>query len=157
MKNESTDNQGSIDLVALSPPFFLRVGAALVDYIVFLALPLTSLVTETTVGGQGLGLFTDRTIWFLACLVGFVNCVIFPQIAGQSVGKMLTGIRIVSSDLGELRRVRLLVRQTLGYLLTVATLGIGFLASAFVPSGRALHDAIAGTTTVRARKTLVRI
>lgn len=157
MEQEATNNQGSVDLVELSPPFFLRVGAAFIDYIVFLALPLASLVTETTVGGSGLGVFSDRTIWFLACVVGFANCVLLPQIAGQSIGKMLTGIRVVSNDLGELRRVRLFVRQTLGYFVTLATFGIGFLAAAVIPSGRSLHDYISGTTTVRARKTLVRV
>jgi len=157
LANESTDTLPTSDIETLAPPFLLRVGAALVDYIIFLMLPLTSLVTETTVGGQGLGIFSDRTIWFLAFVMCFCNCVLLPQIAGQSVGKMLTGIRIVSSDLTDLRRFRLLVRQTIGYLLTVATLGLGFLVAAILPSGRTLHDAISGTATIRARKTLVRI
>jgi uncharacterized RDD family membrane protein YckC len=39
------------------------------------------------------------------------------------------------------------VRRALGYLLGVASLGIGFLMVAF--SGRGLHDRIAGTRVVK--------
>ncbi|HMT09804.1 MAG TPA: RDD family protein [Pyrinomonadaceae bacterium] len=157
MTNENSDTVQSSNVVELAPPFLLRVGAALIDYIVFLFLPLASLVTESLIGGTGLGIASDRTVWFLAFVIGFVNCVFVPQIGGQSIGKMLTGIRIVSSDLSDLGRIRLLLRQTLGYLLTIATLGLGFLAAAVLPSGRSLHDAVLGTATVRARKSLVEI
>lgn len=157
MTNENSDTLQTSDFGSLAPPFLLRVGAALIDYIVFLVLPLISLVTETSIGGQGLGIATDRTVWFLACVIGFCNCVLLPQFGGQSIGKMLTGIRIVSTNLGELSRVRLIIRQTIGYLVTIGTLGIGFLIAAVLPSGRTLHDVLSGTVTVRARKTTVRV
>jgi uncharacterized RDD family membrane protein YckC len=141
----------------LIPPFLLRVGAGLIDYIIFLILPLAGLISERTVGNNGLGILSDRTVWLLSFVIGFINCVLLPQIAGQSLGKMITGIRIVSSGLEDMGRIRLFVRQTIGYALTLATFGIGFLAAAVLPSGRTLHDVISGTRTLRARKTLVKI
>jgi uncharacterized RDD family membrane protein YckC len=44
------------------------------------------------------------------------------------------------------------VRDVVGYALTVLTLGFGFLIAAVIPSGRALHDYIAGTIVIRGRK-----
>jgi uncharacterized RDD family membrane protein YckC len=46
----------------------------------------------------------------------------------------------------------MLLRNTIGYVLTVATLGLGFLIAAITPSGRALHDYVAGTIVIRGRR-----
>jgi uncharacterized RDD family membrane protein YckC len=43
------------------------------------------------------------------------------------------------------------LRHTLGYLVSLLTLGLGFLLAAFDAEGRALHDRIAGTVVVRER------
>lgn len=139
------------------PPFLLRLGSAIIDYIVLLILPLTGLLSEKLVGGSGFGVFTDRTIWFLAVLMAGANVVILPLVRGQSVGKMLTGIRIVRRDGTPAGRGSLLIRQTLGYLLTLATLGLGFLICALNGSGRTLHDFLTGTVTVRAARRTVSI
>ncbi len=156
--NHSIDESASTgQLEDLAPPFLLRVGAALIDYIVFLLLPLAGLVSERALGGMGFGLFTDRTIWFLACTIGFLNCVILPLVSGQTLGKFITGIRIIKRDGSQASRFALLIRQTVGYLITLATFGIGFIVCAMLPSGRTLHDALAGTVTIRARRTLVKV
>ncbi len=139
------------------PPFLLRLGSALIDYIVLLILPLTGLMSEKMVGHAGFGIFTDRTIWLLAVLLAGVNVVLLPLFRGQSVGKMLTGIRIVRIDGTPAGPGALIVRQTLGYALTVATFGLGFLISALNGSGRTLHDLLTGTVTVRAIRRTVSI
>ena len=139
------------------PPFLLRLGAAFVDYIILLILPLTGLLSEKLVGGHGFGVFSDRTIWFFAVLFAGTNCVLLPLLRGQSVGKMLTGIRIVHKDGTPAGRGAILVRQTIGYVLTVATFGLGFFISALNGSGRTLHDFLTGTVTVRAIRRTVSI
>ncbi len=137
------------------PPFLLRLGAALVDYIILLILPLTGLLSEKLVGGHGFGVFSDRTIWLLAFLLGGANCVLLPLLRGQSIGKMLTGIRIVHKDGTPAGRGAILVRQTIGYVLTLATFGLGFFICALNGSGRTLHDFLTGSVTVRAiRRTI---
>lgn len=139
------------------PPFLLRLGAALVDYIILLILPLTGLLSERLVGGQGFGVLSDRTIWLLAVLFAGVNCVLLPLLRGQSIGKMLTGIRIVHHDGTTAGRGAILVRQTIGYVLTLATFGLGFFISALNGSGRTLHDFLTGTVTVRATRLVVSV
>ena len=139
------------------PPFLLRLGSAIIDYIVLLILPLTGLLSEKLVGGSGFGVFTDRTLWFLAVLLAGANVVLLPLVRGQSIGKMLTGIRIVRNDGTPAGRGALIIRQTLGYLLTLATFGLGFLICALNGSGRTLHDFLTGTVTVRASRRIVSI
>jgi uncharacterized RDD family membrane protein YckC len=104
---------------------------------------------------DGLGIFSDRTLWLFAVILSGINCIAMPLVAGQTLGKMLTGIRIVRSDGGMVPIQAMLLRQTVGYILSLATFGIGFFVSGANMSGRALHDVLAGTVVVRARKLLV--
>jgi uncharacterized RDD family membrane protein YckC len=43
-------------------------------------------------------------------------------------------------------------RQTVGYFLTLASFGLGFLVSAFSSKGRALHDYLSGTVVIYAER-----
>jgi len=137
------------------PPFLLRFGAVIIDYIVLLILPLAGLLSDKLVGTGGFGIFTDRTLWLLAVILAGANTVLLPLFSGQTIGMMISGIRIVKNDGSPLGLFAVLFRQTLGYLLTLATFGLGFLLAAVNTSGRALHDFLSGTTVVRARKRLV--
>ena len=137
------------------PPFLLRFGSVIIDYIVLLILPITGLLSEKLVGGTGFGIFSDRTIWLIAVIFAGLNVVILPLILGQTAGMMLAGIRIVSKDGSTAGRGAVLARQTIGYLITLGTLGLGFLVSAVNSSGRTLHDFLTGTALVRARKRIV--
>lgn len=137
------------------PPFLLRFGAVIVDYIVLLILPLAGLLSEKLVGGNGFGIFTDRTLWLLAVILAVMNTILLPLFLGQTIGMLLTGIRIVKKDGSPVGIFAVLVRQTLGYILTLATFGLGFLLAAVNTSGRSLHDLLSGTTVVRARKRLI--
>lgn len=139
------------------PPFLLRLGSALVDYIILLVLPMAGLLSERLVGGHGFGVVTDRTLWLLAFLLAGANVVVLPLLRGQSIGKMLTGIRIVKSDGSPAGRGAILFRQTLGYVITLGTAGIGFFICALTGSGRTLHDYLTGTVTVRATRRTVSI
>jgi uncharacterized RDD family membrane protein YckC len=93
--------------------------------------------------------------WLIATIVAVADLILLPAVAGQSVGKMFTGIRIVNSDGTPAKVRRVVVRQTVGYLVTLLTLGLGFLFAALNRSGRSLHDLIAGTVVIRGRKQIV--
>jgi uncharacterized RDD family membrane protein YckC len=90
----------------------------------------------------------SNTGWLIMLLLGLTNFVIFPMFSGQSIGKMLTGLRIVQKDGSPATFLQLLLRHTIGYLLTAATLGLGFLFSALNQKGRALQDLIGGTVVI---------
>ena len=137
----------------LSAPFPLRMAALIIDYIVLLVMPLVWLVLARFLSDTGVPDAIGKTIWTLAVLLAVIDCIVLPIVfSGQSLGKMLVGIRIVRRDGTRAHAIQILLRDVLGYVITLATLGVGFLLAAVTPSGRALHDYIAGTIVIRGRK-----
>ena len=72
----------------------------------------------------------------------------FTYWGGQTPGKMLMRVRVVTKDFGNLTLLRAFAR-TLCYFLSSLFLGLGFLIAAFDRDKRALHDFIAKTYVVR--------
>lgn len=150
---QSTDQ---LALEGFSAPFLLRCGAILIDYILFLIFPVGGLLSERMFSG-GLNIATDATLWFIATLLSVVNIVILPLVCRQSIGKLLTGLRIISKTGERAGTGALILRQTVGYLLTLLTLGLGFLICLFTPKARTLHDYLSGTRVVRASRREIRL
>lgn len=134
-------------------PFFLRCGALLTDYILFISIPVIGLLFGRYMGNDGarlLGGSLNDAGWLIAVLLAFTNFIVLPIFSGQTIGKMLAGLRIVRSDGRPASTGTILLRQTLGYGLTIASLGSGFLISVVSSKGRALHDYVAGTVVIYA-------
>jgi uncharacterized RDD family membrane protein YckC len=137
----------------LAAPFPLRVAALFIDYMVLLVLPVVWLVLARFLSDTGVPDAIGKTIWTLAVLLAVIDLILLPiLLGGRSLGKMLVGIRIVKRDGTRAHALQILLRDVVGYALTVLTLGFGFLIAAVIPSGRALHDYIAGTIVIRGRK-----
>ena len=143
----------------LAAPFLLRCGALTIDYILVISVPVICMLVSRYIGNDGAKLLSselNNTGWLIAILLGLTNMIILPLFSGQSLGKMLTGIRIVSSDGRSVSFGTILIRHTFGYLFTVLTLGLGFLLSAVNKKGRALHDYIAGTIVIYGNKRILK-
>lgn len=69
---------------------------------------------------------------------------------GTSPGKRAVRIRIVDADTGVPMNRKQALLRALGYLLTFATCGAGFLWLWFNPRAQALHDRMANTVVVDA-------
>jgi|DewCreStandDraft_1066081.scaffolds.fasta_scaffold11154_4 uncharacterized RDD family membrane protein YckC len=128
-----------------------RLAASFVD-----GLALTALrILLAVLGGRPLGPSADATadplvrLWLLYdLLVAFVY-IVFPTVVwGQTLGKYLLGIRVVSAR-GERTWGQILLRETIGRLVCVATLGLGYLAILWDPERRGWHDRLADTRVVR--------
>lgn len=133
----------------------LRCGAILIDYVLVVAIPVITLLLIVSVSGSQTGAVTgvsNSTGWLLGAIVYAADFFVLPLVNGQTIGKMLTGIRIVKSDGSPVGAGSLVLRQTLGLLFTIFSLGAAFLVAAFSRSGRALHDFVAGTTVIYARQ-----
>lgn len=139
------------DPVALRAPFLLRCGAAIIDYLLIIFIPVCGILLSRFLGNDGTRLVNSEInnfAWLLAILVGICNLILLPSVSGQSVGKIVTGLRVVGAN-GERANIRsILLRQIVGYLLTLATGGLGLFLSVFSKNGRALHDIISGTVVV---------
>lgn len=139
------------DAERLKAPFLLRCGAFLIDYILLVSIPVIGLLIARFSGEDGAKLLNSEinsTGWLIALLLGLTNLVIFPMFSGQSLGKMLTGLRVVNMKGDFPSFGKLLLRNSVGYLLTILTGGLGFLFSVFNTKGRALHDLLAGTIVI---------
>ncbi|MGD9560978.1 MAG: RDD family protein [Pyrinomonadaceae bacterium] len=147
----------NFDAERVAAPFFLRCGALLIDYILVLIAPVSMMLLGRYFGTDAARLVAgslNDTGWLIAVLVGSANFVLLPVFSGRSIGKMVTGLRIVSRDGRQAKPFRLLLRQSLGYLVTALTLGAGFLFSALNRSGRTLHDILFGTVVIYADRRL---
>jgi uncharacterized RDD family membrane protein YckC len=134
-------------------PFLLRCGALLIDYIFVLIAPVASLLLSRFMGNDGARLLSSELSnagWLIGALVAVTNLVVLPMFSGRSLGKMISGLTIVRTDGGAPSTGAMLLRQTAGYLLGIATLGLGFLLSVTNRRGRALHDYLAGTVVIYA-------
>lgn len=139
------------DPIAVRAPFLLRLGAILIDYILVIALPVLSLLFARAMGYDGarlLGNELNTVGWSAAILLGITDIIVLPFFTGQTIGKMLTGLRVVRMDGRPATGTEMLLRQTFGYLLTLASGGIGFFISVLSNKGRALQDYVAGTVVI---------
>jgi uncharacterized RDD family membrane protein YckC len=146
------------DAEKLKAPFLLRCGALLIDYIFIVSIPTITFIIGRMMGQDGAKLLNSELTnagWLIAVLLGLTNFIIFPTFAGQSIGKMLTGLRVVKADGGIPSYKNLLLRHFVGYPITVLTGGLGFLFSILNNKGRALHDYIAGTEVIYGQRKVI--
>src|ERR1700752_69731 len=135
----------------LRAPFPLRCGALLIDYIALVTLVVLGTLVSRMLGGGGraAGSSAETAGIMLAVLMSLLNLVVIPGFTGFTLGKWATGLRIERTAGGKVGIGRALLRHFVGYPLSFALLGIGFLIAAVSVHGRGLHDIIAGTVVVR--------
>jgi uncharacterized RDD family membrane protein YckC len=100
-------------------------------------------------GGRAAGSSAETAGLLLAIAVALLNLVILPGLTGFTLGKWATGLRIERNDGGSPGIGRALLRHFIGYPVSFALLGLGFVLAAVTVHGRGLHDMIAGTVVVR--------
>lgn len=149
----------NFNIERLKAPFLLRLGAVLIDYILLICPVVISFLLGRAFNEagakDGANLLNSTLInsgWLVMILLAVTNLVIFPLFTGKSLGKMLTGLRIVKADGNPPSLGSLLIRHLVGYPLTALTFGLGFLLAVFSQKGRALHDLLAGTVVVYGRR-----
>ena len=143
------------DVERLKAPILLRSGAVLIDYIILISIPVIGLLIARYSGEDGAKLLNNNisnTSWLIMILFAVTNFVIFPLFSGQSIGKMLTGLRVVNANGHSPTLGKLFLRHFVGYFVTFLTLGLGFLPAVLNKSGRALHDYLSGTIVIYGRK-----
>ena len=132
-------------------PFALRCGALLIDYILLALIMTFSIITARLMGGGArmAGGTAEKIGILITLIVAVLDLGVLAGLRGKTVGKWTTGLRIERTD-GRLPGVALaLLRHFVGYPLSLIPFGLGFLMVTVHPSGRALHDLLAGTVVVR--------
>jgi uncharacterized RDD family membrane protein YckC len=80
-------------------------------------------------------------------LIGVGYELLFTAAQGQTIGKMMMGLRVVPDDMPDANRVS--VKQATVRAVSLLPLGAGLVAT-LVGSGEAVHDRMAHTRVVRA-------
>ncbi len=129
-----------------------RAIAALID-LVFLA-AIDGTVLHFTLRLTGLTLAESGRLP-LAPLFGFLALLnggyltMFIAASGQTMGKMMTGVKVVAMDGGAVPFGHAVLRAIL-WLLTIVPLGVGALPALLTDDRRALHDRLANTRVIKA-------
>lgn len=148
------------DAERLKAPFSLRCGAIMIDYIILIMIPVASLLIYKYTGQEPSKILNNDITnigWIIFVLLILTNFLILPLLVGQSLGKILTGLRVVKTDGNSASLGNLLIRHFIGYPITVLTGGLGFFISILNIKGRAIHDYIAGTVVIYGRRTVKKV
>jgi uncharacterized RDD family membrane protein YckC len=123
----------------------------LIDYILLASLLVVSMLIARMLGGgaRAAGNSAETAGIVITIALAVLNLGLLPGLAGVTIGKWATGLRIERNDGGPLGIGRAFLRHFVGYPLSFALLGLGFLLAAVSVQGRGLHDMIAGTIVVR--------
>ena len=100
-------------------------------------------------GARAAGTSAETAGVLITIAMAVLNLGVMPGLTGFTLGKWATGLRIERNDGAEVGIGRAFLRHFVGYPLSFALLGIGFLMAAVSVQGRGLHDMIAGTVVVR--------
>jgi len=100
-------------------------------------------------GARAAGNSAETAGIVIAIVMGLLNLGVIPGLTGFTLGKWATGLRIERNEGGSVGIGRVFLRHFIGYPLSFAFLGLGFLIAAVSVHGRGLHDMIAGTIVVR--------
>lgn len=135
--------------------FWVRVGATLIDTVLFMLIVVPLLVAV-----YGWAYFGSEQTGFVAGPADFVISWVFPAVAvilfwhyrQATPGKMLLSLRIVDADTGANPSLGQNIGRYFAYLVSTLPLGLGLLWVAFDQRKQSWHDKLAHTVVVRARK-----
>jgi len=137
-------------------PIIPRIVAAMMDLGLLVGIDALILHRTLKLGGLELG---DAALIPVIPFVAFIALLnggyvaAFTAAGGQTIGKMLTGIRVVTSEEGALTdRVPVgpSALRAVGYLISALPAGLGFLPVLLSAERRGLHDRLAHTRVVKA-------
>jgi uncharacterized RDD family membrane protein YckC len=133
--------------------FWIRAVAALIDFAVFGLVQLSfRLIGTKIVGPDAESVASFRPIaTFFTFVFASAYTTVLHALGGQTIGKLIVGIRVVGGD-GGVPPLGTAFLRHLGYFASGAFLALGFVMAALRADKRALHDLIAGTRVERQPK-----
>jgi uncharacterized RDD family membrane protein YckC len=147
---EEDDANTPVPAVAPARPA-ARLASALIDMMLLGAIDAAVLYLTLAIAGLS---FADVRVIPTIPMAAFLlllnggYLVGFTAANGQTIGKMLTNIRVVGRDGGRVDVAGAVVRAT-GVLLSLIPLGLPYVVVFASPHRRALHDRLAGTRVVK--------
>ncbi|MGN7469457.1 RDD family protein [Brevibacillus sp. SAFN-007a] len=132
--------------------FWIRVAASLLDSLFLIGVSL--LVFNPLRRAMGVSGDVFSLIDLLEALFGLLYMILLTWWTGQTLGKLVTGIRVISAKAsrGGLSGGQVILRELIGKFLSALVMGLGYLWVAWNPQKQGWHDKIAKTYVVYDRK-----
>ena len=125
--------------------FWIRALAALLDFLVFLLVQFSFGLIGGRVWGPDVAstpTFRPIVVLFTFVFAGAYSTLLLA-LGGQTIGKMLVGVRVVVGE--EPPSIGAALLRFIGYFASLGTLTLGYVMAGLRQDKRALHDLIAGT------------
>jgi uncharacterized RDD family membrane protein YckC len=130
--------------------FWIRVVAAAIDFALFFVVETSyRAIARVTTGIDVRDTWTlTPMLWGFTLLFAGAYTTALHAAWGQTLGKMIVGVRVVDLD-GEPPAIGTALLRYVGYFASLATVFLGYIMAGLRNDKRALHDLIAGTRVER--------
>jgi uncharacterized RDD family membrane protein YckC len=130
--------------------FWIRAVALAIDFALFFLVEVSFSVLAGLIGGPEVegSLGFAPVLWLFTLIFATLYTSVLHSMCGQTVGKMLTRIRVVGLDDALVGFGTALLRH-FAYFASLGTFTLGYLMAGLRRDKRALHDLIAGTRVER--------
>jgi uncharacterized RDD family membrane protein YckC len=130
--------------------FFHRLLAYTIDNTIYLLINLS--VLNLVVRSNDIPQLAANLLLFIIVLLSplaLFHSIFFTQWFGGTIGKLLTGIKITSSEGIALSFKRILFRQTIGYMFSSLLFGLGYFAIFKTDKRQGWHDLAIGSLVIK--------
>lgn len=131
--------------------FWIRAVALVIDFVVFILVESSLGVAARRVWGAGVRDATtlQSMIFLFTLLFAALYVTLLHAATGQTIGKMLVGVRVVLVD-GQRLPIGVALLRFFAYGFSCLPFGFGYVMAGLRRDRRALHDLVAGTRVERA-------
>ena len=129
-------------------PVSKRIAGGIVDLLVvgFASTPFAAIIELTS--GNWADVRVVASMGGIVVVLMFLYLMTATALAGRTWGMSLVSLRTVDAQTGMSPSTGQCVRRAIGYMLSLATLGLGLLYAFFDAEGRAAHDHLSGTIVI---------
>ena len=129
-------------------PVSKRIAGGVIDLLVvaFAATPFAAIIELTN--GNWSDVRVAASMGGVVVVLTFLYITAATALAGRTWGMSLVALRTVDAETGTAPTTGQCARRAIGYMLSLATLGIGLLYAFFDAEGRAVHDHLSGTIVI---------
>lgn len=129
-------------------PVAKRIAGGVIDLLVvaFASTPFAAIIELTN--GNWADVRVAASMGGIVLVLMFIYLMAATALAGRTWGMFLVSLRTVDAVTGMAPTTGQCIRRAFGYMLSLATLGIGLLYALFDAEGRAAHDHLSGTIVI---------
>ncbi|HZH30575.1 MAG TPA: RDD family protein [Pyrinomonadaceae bacterium] len=150
LSNHAETPEKSVKIVAADDyaPVSKRIAGGIIDLLVvaFASTPFAAIIELTS--GNWADMRVAASMFGIVVVLMFLYLMTATALAGRTWGMSVVSLRTVDAQTGSSPSTGQCVRRAAGYLLSLATLGLGLLYACFDAEGRAAHDHLSGTIVI---------